>query len=85
MPKPSLPSTTHFVALAGWETRRGGKISSPSLYPEKVVEHYGRSGEKMISAGFFSGLVAQSEIDDLLDMFYGSYGDRLIVTYKQAS
>jgi hypothetical protein len=39
----------------------------------------------MISAGFFSGLVAQSEIDDLLDMFYGSYGDRLIVTYKQAS
>ena len=42
-------------------------------------------GNKMISAGFFSGLVAQSEIDDLLDMFYGSYGDRLIVTYKQAS
>jgi hypothetical protein len=39
----------------------------------------------MISAGFFSGLVAQSEIDDLLDMLYGSYGDRLIVTYKQAS
>ena len=42
-------------------------------------------GNKMISAGFFSGLVAQSEIDDLLDMLYGSYGDRLIVTYKQAS
>jgi hypothetical protein len=39
----------------------------------------------MISAGFFSGLVAQSEIDDLLDMLYSSYGDRLIVTYKQAS
>jgi hypothetical protein len=39
----------------------------------------------MISAGFFSGLVAQSEIDDLLDVLYGSYGDRLIVTYKQAS
>jgi len=39
----------------------------------------------MIPAGFFSGLVAQSEMDDLLDMLYGSYGDRLIVTYKQAS
>jgi hypothetical protein len=85
MLKPSLPSTTHFVALAGWETRRGGKISSPSLYPEKVVEHYGRSGEKMISAGFFSGLATQSEIDDLLDMLYGSYGERLIVSYKEAS
>jgi hypothetical protein len=50
---------------------------------ENVVRKEG--GNKMISAGFFSGLVAQSEIDDLLDMLYGSYGDRLIVTYKQAS
>ena len=39
----------------------------------------------MISAGFFSGLVTQSELDDLLDMLYGSYGERLIVSYKQAS
>ena len=39
----------------------------------------------MLSAGFFSGLVTQSEIDDLLDMFYGSYGERLMVTYKEAS
>ena len=39
----------------------------------------------MISAGFFSGLVAQSEIDDLLDMLYGRYGERLIVSYKEAS
>ncbi len=46
---------------------------------------HGRSGEKVISAGYISGLATQSEIDDLLDMLYGSYGDRLIVTYKQAS
>jgi hypothetical protein len=39
----------------------------------------------MISAGFFSGLVTQSELDDLLDMLYGSYGERLIVSYKEAS
>jgi hypothetical protein len=39
----------------------------------------------MLSVGFFSGLVNQSEIDDLLDVLYGSYGERLIVTYKEAS
>jgi hypothetical protein len=39
----------------------------------------------MLSVGFFSGLVNQSEIDDLLDMLYGSYGERLLVTYKEAS
>jgi hypothetical protein len=39
----------------------------------------------MLSVGFFSGLVNQSEIDGLLDMRYGSYGERLIVTYKKAS
>ena len=39
----------------------------------------------MISAGFFSGLVTQSEIDDLLEMLYGSYGERLLVSYKRAS
>jgi hypothetical protein len=42
-------------------------------------------GNKMLSVGFFSGLVAQSEIDELLDMLYGSYGERLIVNYKKAS
>jgi hypothetical protein len=40
---------------------------------------------KMLSVGFFSGLVSQSEIDDLLDMLYGSYGERLMVSYKKAS
>jgi hypothetical protein len=39
----------------------------------------------MLSVGFLSGLVAQSEMDDLLDMLYGSYGERLMVTYKEAS
>jgi hypothetical protein len=39
----------------------------------------------MIAAGLLSGLVTQSEINDLLDMLYGSYGERLIVTYEMAS
>ena len=39
----------------------------------------------MLSAGFFSGLVAQSEMDDLLNVLYGSYGERLIVSYRRAS
>jgi hypothetical protein len=39
----------------------------------------------MLSAGFFSGLATQGEIDDLLDMLYGSYGERLIISYKRAS
>ena len=39
----------------------------------------------MLSVGFFSGLVTQSEIDDLVAMLYGSYGERLIVSYKKAS
>ena len=39
----------------------------------------------MLQEGLFSGLVDQSEIDDLLDMLYGSYGERLIVSYKKAS
>jgi hypothetical protein len=36
-------------------------------------------------SGFFSGLIAQSEITDLLNALYGSYGERLIATYKEAS
>ena len=39
----------------------------------------------MALAGFFSGLEAQSEITDLLDLLYGSYGERLIANYKKAS
>ncbi len=39
----------------------------------------------MLSAGFLSDLVTQSEIDDLLAILYGSYGERLMVTYKEAS
>ena len=39
----------------------------------------------MLSVGLFSGLADQSEIDDLLDMLYGSYGERLLVSYKKAS
>jgi hypothetical protein len=39
----------------------------------------------MLSVGFFSGLVTQSEIDDLVDMLYGSYSERLIVSYQKAS
>jgi hypothetical protein len=39
----------------------------------------------MLSVGFFSGLATQSEIDELLDMLYGRYGERLIVSYKRAS
>jgi hypothetical protein len=35
--------------------------------------------------GFFSGLEAQSEITDLLDMLYSSYGERLLASYKKAS
>jgi hypothetical protein len=38
-----------------------------------------------LSVVFFSGLVTQSEIDDLLDLLYGSYGERLLVSYKEAS
>jgi hypothetical protein len=39
----------------------------------------------MLSVGFFSGLVTQSELDDLLDMLYDGYGARLKVSYKKAS
>ena len=39
----------------------------------------------MILEGFFSGLEAQSEITDLLDILYGSFGELLIATYKLAS
>lgn len=71
----ALP-TLHNPSLgtSGMGNERGAEsYRSPSCTPEKGAERYGRSG-KMISAGLFSGLVAQSEIDDLLDMLYGGYG-----------
>ena len=37
----------------------------------------------MLQAGFFSGLVTHTEIGDLLNILYGSYGERLIVSYKK--
>ena len=69
-----------------WERKRGGQVlTAPLLVPRKrPVERCGRS-EKVLSVGFFSGLVTQSEIDDLLDMLYGSYGERLLVSHKRAS
>jgi hypothetical protein len=39
----------------------------------------------VLSAGFFSGLAIQSEIYALLDILYGSHGERLIVSYRRAS
>ena len=70
----------------GWERKRGGRnLTAPLLAPrQRRVESYGRSGEGVIGR-VFSGLVTQSEIDDLLDMLYGSHGERLIVSYKRAS
>ena len=86
MPKLSLPSTIYLVAsVVGWETK-GAIRSSPLLVPRNDSGALRKErGNKMISAGFFSGLVTQSELDDLLDMLYGSYGERLIVSYKEAS
>ena len=50
------------------------------------LERYTKgAGDEMTLEGFYSGLEAQSEITDLLDMLYGSYGERLIATYKLAS
>lgn len=82
----SVASITRLESLVGWERKRGGRVlTAPLLVPRKrPVERCGRSG-KVLSVGFFSGLVTQSEIDDLLDMLYGSYGERLIVSYKRAS
>ena len=81
---PTLHNPSRGTSGMGNE-KGAGSIPPSSCSPEKGVERYGRSGEKTISAGFFSGLAAQNEIDDLLDMLYGSYGERLIVSYKEAS
>jgi hypothetical protein len=83
MHKPLLAPILHHEA---WEW--GGKrFPPPHRFPRdyEVEANTEGVGKKMLSAGFFSGLVAQSEIDDLLDMLYGSYGERLMVTYKEAS
>ena len=60
-------------------TGRGSRLH---LFFERYTEG---AGDTMILEGFFSGLEAQSEITDLLDILYGSYGERLIATYKLAS
>ncbi len=38
-----------------------------------------------IWGGLFRRLVTQSELDDLLDLLYGSYGECMIVSYERAS
>ena len=63
----------------------GGTYRPPVTSPKTPVGRCTEGVWKMLSSGFFSGLVTQSEIDDLLDMLYGSYGERLIVSYKRAS
>lgn len=66
--------------------KQGGGTYRPPITPPKTrVERCTEGEGKVLSSGFFSGLVTQSEIDDLLDMLYGSYGERLIVSYKRAS
>ena len=80
-PLVSLHNPETFV---GWERSRGVRFR-PLIAPRRRRVECWEGEGKMLSAGFFSGLVAQSEMDDLLDMLYGSYGERLIVTYKRAS
>jgi hypothetical protein len=65
----------------------GGNLPAPNHASERrlVEPQTEGAGNKMLSTGFFSGLATQSELDDLLDMLYGSYGERLIVSYKEAS
>ena len=58
-----------------------GALQEPATRASVVRKERG----KMLSVGLFSGLVTQSEMDDLLDMLYGSYGERPIVSYKRAS
>jgi hypothetical protein len=36
----------------------------------------------MLLVSFVSRLVAQSEMDDLLDVLYGSYGERFLTVRK---
>jgi hypothetical protein len=69
-----------------WQRSRRTKYYHPLIAPRRrqVVRHSEGAG-KILSVVFFSGLVTQSEIDDLLDLLYGSYGERLLVSYKEAS
>ena len=53
------------------------------LFFERYTE--GAGDTMILEEGFFSGLEVQSEITDLLGILYGSYGERLIATYKLAS
>ena len=89
MRRPSLPSTIYLVAsvvVVGWVLEGGVRVR-PLLVPrnDNRALRKERGNTVVLSAGFFSGLVAQSEMDDLLDLLYGSYGERLIVGYKRAS
>ena len=83
MHKPLLASILHREA---WQWG-GNLLPPPHRFPrdDEVEANTEGVGKKMLSAGFFSGLVTQSDIDDLLDMLYGSYGERLMVTYEEAS
>ena len=68
------------IAVRGRVPCQTGRFSLPSFLSVKRKE-WGA----MILAGFFSGLEAQSEITDLLDMLYGSYSERLLANYMKAS
>jgi hypothetical protein len=45
---------------------------------------YARSGENVVG-GVLQRTDGSKKMDDLLAMLYGSYGERLIVSYKRAS
>jgi hypothetical protein len=81
------PLTTSIILTHAWDGNEvgGGKIPPPTRISEETTTVLRKERGKMLSVGFFSGLVTQSEIDDLLDMLYGSYGERLVVSYKRAS
>jgi hypothetical protein len=74
--------------ISGMGTEKARNLTAPYSYSYPGNENRAlrkERGNKVLSAGYFSGLVTQSEMDDLLDMLYGSYGEYLIVTHKQAS
>ena len=66
------------AAVRGRVPRRVPVGSRPTA-PEQIVCSVTEGVGTRVLAGFFSGPEAQSEIDDMLDMLYGSYGVRLMV------
>ena len=80
----SSPWLPYFIL---WHRSGAGRFPPPNRASEETMRSsvIWKERGKMLSVGFFSGLVTQSEIDDLLDVLYGSYGERLIVSYKKAS